>query len=155
MLAVLLAVVLLSVLRVVLNPEDTGTGPEGSFVETGWIDGDTFRYVVNIQMETHQESPELRHQELIEAASIGSRLSLTSQILGWSCAEAGIAPDEEQNQALHEAMEQLVSRLDTEFALDPVGKGAAELTFFMDYSGPDLRRSLKDMLDETLKGVRQ
>lgn len=150
--AVLVVILLVSLLNVYLHPEeDPAAAAKETEEVTGWIDDETFRYRVTIRMETHQEDPALRQQEFLESAETANRMSFISQVISWYCQETGLDPDEEQYDSLYMVVELLADRLNPEFDLEPVKKGVIETDFFMNYSGPNLKQSLKTALDETLK----
>ena len=150
--AFVVILVLVSVLRVYLNPEESGQKPVQEQSEAlGWIDEETFRYRVHVQIETHITDPEERESEFLQALTAGNRLGLINQIIGWYCSETGLEPDAAEYQALHNVLDPLISRINPEFNLEFLDPDSEEAAVIMDYTGPDLKNSLKSLLDDALK----
>ena len=98
--------------------------------------------------------PEARRQELIHAVARGYQFNFISQVILWYCEERKFDPDEEEYEALHNAMLDLINRHDPQILSTTFNDEYTGMTTVMEMVDTDLRRSVTGILDDALKDLR-
>lgn len=133
--------------------DNAGVEYEKPSAETGWLDDDTYRYIVNVHINTYEEDPEARRQELIRTVAGGYRLNFIGQVIGWYCGENNIDPDDEQYDAMHTVLFDMISRHEPVVVSTTFGGDYTRMTAVLDIIEAGLRSSITAMLDEALEGL--
>jgi len=149
--AVTLAVILIIIiLNFDLLPNKTGAAAGEPAVETGWINDDTFRFLINARINIAEEDPEIRRKELINTAASGYQLNFISQVIGWYCKEEEIELDDVQYDALHGVLWDLINNRDLEVLSSIYNEEMTELTVEAELTDTDLRQAVTGMLENAL-----
>ena len=131
-------------------------GEEGektdAVMQTGWVDADTFRTRITARSEgSASAEDEERSRELNRAVAAGWQYSVMSGIIGAHLRDSGLDPDEEQFEALNEAIEDLVVGLEPEILAREVNQEMTEIMVIFDLSTPDFRETVDSLLEEALE----
>ena len=121
-------------------------------MQTGWVDGNTFRTRITARSEVSATADEEeKSRELNRAVATGWQYSVMSGMIGSYLRGSGLHPDEEQFEALNEAIEDLVVSLEPEVLSREVNQEITEITVVFDLSSPDLRETVNSLLDGALE----
>lgn len=131
----------------------TKAAPEEQVPAAQWIDEETFRYPVRGEIETPVRDPEERQKALTEAVRAAVRPALTGQLALWYCSEKGFDPEGAEYVLLLETLDSLLSRMESDIAVEPQDERTTSVTVTMEYSGPELRGLLEELMDEILAGT--
>ncbi len=131
--------------------ESGGENTEAA-METGWVDGDTFRTRITARSEISATADdEEKSRELNRAVATGWQYSVMSGMIGAHLRNSGLDPDEEQFEALNEAIEDLVVGLEPEILTREVNQEMTEITIVFDLSTPGFRETVDSLLEEALE----
>jgi hypothetical protein len=124
----------------------------GAVLETGWVDGDTFRTRITARAELAETADEEeKSRELNRAVAAGWQYSVMSGMIGAYLRETGLDPDEEQFEALNRAIEDLVVGLEPVVLSREVDQELTEIAVLFDLSSPGLREKVSSLLEEALE----
>ena len=121
-------------------------------MQTGWVDGNTFRTRITARSEVSATADEEeKSRELNRAVATGWQYSVMSGMIGAYLRGSGLDPDEERFEALNEAIEDLVVSLEPEVLSREVNQEITEITVVFDLSSPDLRETVNSLLEGALE----
>jgi len=116
-------------------------------METGWVDGDTFRTRITARAELSESADEEeKSKELNRAVAAGWQYSVMSGMIGAYLRDSELDPDEEQFEALNAAIEDLVVGLNAVVLSREVNQEITEITIIFDLSSPGLRNTVDSAL---------
>ncbi len=121
----------------------------------GWIDADTYRLSVTAGLSSGSENPDEREQELYQAVSENYVYSFISTIIAWYCREEGFDPDEEQYDALHDALLKLINKSTPVPLSKSINDDVTEIVVVIELSEENFQATVRSVLKQAIGDLQQ